>query len=141
MIVFDLECFNGHAFEGWFDDGETFHRQQEEGMVSCPVCHSTAVVQKLSPVAVRTSANAATQTGLSPEALMKLGARLAEFVETNFENVGADFAKEALRMHYGVTESKNIRGVTTHEEDRILSEEGVAVFKLPVGAKPGEDLN
>ncbi|MFU8768918.1 MAG: DUF1178 family protein, partial [Desulfotignum sp.] len=28
MIVFDLECMNGHAFEGWFQDKQDMDTQQ-----------------------------------------------------------------------------------------------------------------
>jgi hypothetical protein len=141
MIVFDLECVNGHSFEGWFDDGESFREQQEQGLVPCPVCRSAEVARKLSPVAVRTSSGAAARSRAGQEAMLEMGARIAEFIETNFENVGADFAREALKMHYGAVDQRNIRGVTTPEEDRVLSEEGVSVLKLPVAVKSGEDLN
>ena len=142
MIVFDLECHNGHAFEGWFDDGGSFVSQQEQGLVQCPVCGSTAVDKKLSPVAaLRTSPTSSSGAIPDQETLAELGRRLTDFVEANFENVGAGFAKEALKIHYGVSEKKNIRGVTTPEEDRVLSEEGVQVFRFPMPAKPDEDLN
>ena len=38
MIVYDLTCSAGHAFEGWFDSGDEFARQKEAGLVACPVC-------------------------------------------------------------------------------------------------------
>ena len=54
MIVFDLECVNGHTFEGWFDNREDMDNQQEQGILTCPVCDTNVVTQKLSAVAVRT---------------------------------------------------------------------------------------
>ena len=57
---------------------------------------------------------------------------ISEYVNKNFDNVGCEFAKEALKMHYGVTESRNIRGVSTREEEKLLSKEGIQFFKIPI---------
>ena len=65
--------------------------------------------------------------------------KVAEYVEKNFENVGNDFSKQALKMHYGAEEYRSIRGTTTAEEDKVLQKEGVPVFKVPVAKKPGRD--
>jgi len=48
----------------------------------------------------------------------------------NFEDVGPQFAKEALKIHYGASEARNIRGVSTAEEEKMLKEEGVDFFKV-----------
>jgi len=55
MIVFDLECSNGHIFEGWFDSLESFEKQNSEELVSCPHCNDTHVRKVMSPVAVKRS--------------------------------------------------------------------------------------
>ncbi|MCP4119772.1 MAG: DUF1178 family protein [Desulfobacteraceae bacterium] len=141
MIVFDLECINGHAFEGWFDHGDAFESQQEQGLVTCPVCETTSVTRKLSPIAVKTSQGAAAHSRAREEALVELHTRVSEFIENNFDNVGPNFAKEALKIHYGAEEPKNIMGTTTAEEDKLLDEEGVDVVRLPLPPKPDEDLN
>ena len=141
MIIFDLECLNGHMFEGWFEDRKDFENQQEQGMIECPVCESTCVVQKLSPVSVRTSSSAAVSMRDHQAALEELTQKVTEYVEKNFEDVGSKFSEQALKMHYGVTEYKNIRGTTTMEDEKILKQEGVPVFKIPVMKKSEEDLN
>ncbi|MEJ2169579.1 MAG: DUF1178 family protein [Desulfobacterales bacterium] len=66
------------------------------------------------------------------------GANL-EFVEKNFDDVGCDFAKEALKIHYGAAEPRNIRGVSTKEEEKTLREEGIQFFKIPLPA--GQDTD
>ena len=143
MIVFDLECINGHNFEGWFEDSNTFMQQQENGQIACPVCNTEFVEQKLSPVAVKTSSCSLVEdrTRANQTAMIELTEKINEFVEKNFENVGADFTKEALKMHYGTTDKRNIRGSTTAEEDKILDKEGIPVIKLPLPPKPEKDLN
>ena len=46
MIVFDLECREGHhRFEGWFASSEDFASQQGRGLVSCPHCGSAEVIK------------------------------------------------------------------------------------------------
>jgi hypothetical protein len=146
MIVFDLECINGHAFEGWFQDKHEMETQQEQGLLQCPVCDTTSVVQKLHPIAIRTSAPArhseahqALQAG--QEAMAELTERVVRFVEKNFEDVGPSFATEALKMHYGACEHRNIRGTTTLEEEKTLQKEGVPVLKIPIPKTPDEEFN
>ncbi|MBF0201740.1 MAG: DUF1178 family protein [Desulfamplus sp.] len=142
MIAFDLECINGHTFEGWFGDGNDFMDQQARGMIACPVCETYSVVQKLSPVAVKRSSGVSFDGNARQDVLAELSAKIVNFVENNFENVGSDFAREALKIHYGVTEPKNIRGITTAEEDKLLKKEGVPVVSL--GTRPEnekEELN
>ncbi len=29
MIAYDLQCVNGHAFEGWFEDSEAYQAQKK----------------------------------------------------------------------------------------------------------------
>jgi hypothetical protein len=53
-------------------------------------------------------------------------------VLTHTQDVGARFAEEARRMHYGEVESRGIRGRTTPEEARALDEEGIEVYSLPI---------
>lgn len=147
MIVFDLECINGHTFEGWFDDKQDLETQQEQGILQCPVCETTSVVQKLHPIAIKKSApscpgpQAQQALQASQEAMAELTEKVARFVEKNFEDVGTSFTKEALKMHYGASEHRNIRGTTTQEEEKILEKEGVPVMKVPVIKKDNEDLN
>jgi len=38
MIVFDLNCCNGHTFEVWFRSSADYDEQRTHGEVECPVC-------------------------------------------------------------------------------------------------------
>jgi len=86
MIVFDLECINGHTFEGWFDDKNDLEKQQEQGLLTCPVCETTSVVQKLHPIAIKKSSHNTSRNALQAkqEAMVELSEKLAEYVEKNF---------------------------------------------------------
>ena len=57
-------------------------------------------------------------------------------MEKNFDNVGSDFAKEALKIHYGVGEPRNIRGYSTSQEEETLRQEGISFFKVPAPDTP-----
>ena len=61
----------------------------------------------------------------------KLAKEIVDYINKNFEDVGSDFAKEALKMHYAVTEKRNIKGSATQEEEEMLEEEGIDFFKVP----------
>lgn len=132
MIVFDLECGHGHRFEGWFDDAEAFELQLTGGMIVCPYCEDTDVRKVMSPVAVKKSAPATLPQGPQSIDYRKLASEMLKFMKDNFEDVGTDFTAEALKMHYGVTEKKNIRGSATAEEEKTLKEEGVEFHKIMI---------
>ena len=138
MIAYDLECPNGHVFEGWFDNSDSFNKQQKKGLISCPVCGETNVSRRLSTfgIARRRHQDGPAADTVTPQEVMD---KIHRFVETNFEDVGVDFAKEALKMHYGVSDQRNIRGVSSSQEEDMLKEEGVSFFKLPVRPSPPEE--
>lgn len=139
MIAFDLQCANGHTFEGWFEDGRAFEVQNRKGLITCPVCNDTSVSKILSSFAIKKSFQPASAI---PENLLKLdqiNSKIADYVKKNFDDVGSDFTKEALKMHYGVIEPRNIRGVSSTEEEKTLKKEGIQFFKLPIPASSDSD--
>ncbi|MDM8536628.1 DUF1178 family protein [Desulfobacterales bacterium HSG17] len=142
MIVFDLQCANGHRFEGWFEDSLAYEDQKERSLILCPICDEKSVSKipstfaiKSSPGAIKSSSGINTPS-LPKEEIEKLGTKIADFMDKNFDNVGCDFAKEALKIHYGASEARNIRGVSTPEEEKTLKEEGVEFFKFPSSSPP-----
>lgn len=139
MIAYDLQCQNGHTFEGWFEDAKAFKKQQKTNMIACPVCDDTHVTRIPSTFAIKGSPAARKLAAYNDEASAgpqvdprKMAHAITEFFEKNFDNVGADFASEALKMHYGVKKPRNIRGVSTSKEEEILRKEGVEFVKLPL---------
>jgi hypothetical protein len=46
--VLDLQCAQGHSFEGWFGSQEDYDSQRTKGLVSCPVCNDSDILKKLS---------------------------------------------------------------------------------------------
>lgn len=138
MIAYDLQCVNGHTFEGWFEDEKAYKVQKKKALIACPICNSTSIARVPSTFAIKSS-NPFKEFSDQQADLENIGKKLVDFVEKNFDDVGADFAKEALKMHYGVTKARNIRGVSTKEEEKTLKEEGVQFFKVPMPEVPDTD--
>jgi hypothetical protein len=142
MIAFDLECIRGHVFEGWFDSLSAYEDQREKGMISCPYCDEADVRRVMSPVAIKRSDNALPAGG-GEETIdyTRLAKEIVHYLQKNFEDVGPNFAGEALKIHYGVTERRNIRGSATDAEEKMLKDEGVEFVKFPVPKIPEDKKN
>ena len=149
MIVFDLICACGFPFEGWFKDRDDYEMQLKLGALQCPECGNEQVHKVLSPVAVRKTSlvSAASPKPVSPdshpidsvsgeaEVGRKILEKLQKYVEKNFEDVGPKLAEESLKMHYGVSKQRNIRGTTSEEQEKVLKKEGIELLKIPMIVK------
>ena len=138
MIAYDLQCINGHSFEGWFEDRKAYEKQEKNGLIECPVCNSSSIVRIPSTFAIKSSTSLKEFSDQQAD-LLNSDQKIIDFVEKNFDDVGTDFSKEALKMHYGVSEARNIRGVSTKEEEKTLIKEGVQFFKVPVPVAPDSE--
>jgi hypothetical protein len=131
MIAYDVTCENGHTFEGWFADSASFEDQKSRGLIDCPYCGSTRIERIPSTFAI---GNRQKPREDSTDATPGLGmiTQIRRYVEKHFEDVGERFADEAVKIHYGEADKRNIRGTTTREEEQRLREEGVAFIKIPI---------
>ncbi len=136
MIAFDLQCANGHTFEGWFEDNKAYEEQKKKDLISCPLCNTTEVSKILSPVAIKRSTPIYNELTMDQAQLAAVGKQIVDYVHKNFDDVGCDFAKEALKIHYGVSEPRNIRGMSTPEEEKTLRKEGIDYVKIPIPPTP-----
>ena len=145
MIVFELACDCGYTFEGWFQDRQDFDEQQSASILVCPECGGRRIKKNLSPNRTQSS-RPAEDASLSckddndkPLAeTVNVLKNLQKFITENFEDVGAELATESLKIHYGVTEPRNLRGVTTPQEEEKLKEEGIELIKIPLPIKDRE---
>jgi hypothetical protein len=149
LKVFDLQCEQGHVFEGWFGSDGSYETQQARGLLSCPVCNSNRVSKKLSaprlnvshirnpaaPAADSLSGGKSTAVAApANEQLTRLQAEIMRHIRQmvrNSENVGDRFAQEARLMHEGEAQERAIRGTATPEEREELMQEGIAVMPIP----------
>ncbi|MDW7773173.1 MAG: DUF1178 family protein [Desulfobulbaceae bacterium] len=153
MIVYDLKCRCGSQFEGWFENRADFEKQSSDRLIACPLCGSDKIHKILSPVAIHAGgphpeeaaphseeepAPQPEDAETSPETVMKFFRAIQRYVEKNFEDVGSRLAEESLKIHYGVVESRNIRGVATEQEERMLTGEGIDLLKIPMLKKSSD---
>ncbi|MBW2259842.1 MAG: DUF1178 family protein, partial [Deltaproteobacteria bacterium] len=127
MIVYDLKCEGGHTFEGWFENQKAFEDQSRKKLISCPVCSETAVAVLPSSFFIKSAPTSSEKANDKPGEQATIEKTL-EFLEKNFEDVGGNFAKEALKMHYDVTEKRNIRGTSSEAEEEMLKKEDIKFF-------------
>lgn len=134
MIVYQLQCSDGHRFEAWFRDGATYDAQCDAGEIECPFCGSVKVSK--APMAPHIASGRRDQAPeeraqeVARQILQAVG-KLREQVEENCEDVGDQFAEEARRIHYGEAEKRGIYGDATDDEAADLDEEGIEFTRLP----------
>lgn len=148
MIIFDLACEQGHAFEGWFNSPADYDKQLQKGLVACARCGSTAIRrvpsaphltrsagpepdQKQAPApATREAAKPVVPAGIE-QAYQQLMAAIV----ANCDDVGSDFAEEARKIHYMEAPARAILGQASNEDYEELRDEGIDVVRLPVVKK------
>jgi hypothetical protein len=155
MIVFDLTCHDGHRFEGWFGSSADYDDQRARGLLACPHCGSDAVTKAPMAPAVPAKGNSRQEvlppevprpmanTPMPPE-MQKALAALAKAQAEALKNstwVGAKFAEETRKMHYGERDEAPIHGQASLAEAKALIEEGVPVAPLPFPVAPPDKLN
>ena len=135
MKVFNLNCDQMHAFEGWFASAEAFDAQLAGGQLQCPVCGSTSVSKALSAPRLNLGAEPPQQRQVAAmptqEQMQALFLKMAREIVANTEDVGERFAEEARRIHYKEAPERGIRGVTSRDEADALEEEGIKVVPMP----------
>lgn len=140
MIRYDLECAEGHLFDGWFSDSASFDNQAEAGIVECPVCGTCDVHKTLMAPGIPAKSNGKPDAqpvmqnaaGTPAAELTQMIRQLRKHVEDNSEYVGPRFAEEARKIHYEESEARGIYGEASLEDARELSEEGIDVQPLPL---------
>ncbi len=131
MILFNLRCGEDHTFEAWFRDGATYERQSAVGEVVCPVCGVTQIEKAPMAPRLATSASRNERDVEMAQQIRGAFAELRNHVEKSCDYVGADFAEEARKIHYGEEKKRNIYGEASSEEAKELVDEGVAFGRIP----------
>ena len=144
MVIYDLICRKEHVFEGWFPSLEAFESQRAGKQLCCPVCGSKKVDKLPNACAIHTRKEVAEPpqpaipaqkrpagAEVAPQDLKEVLLRLQHHVRENFEDVGADFTREALRIQRGESGQRPIHGTATPDEKKTLDEEEVPYVILP----------
>ena len=153
MKVLDLQCRQGHSFEGWFGSQDDYDAQRARGLVTCPICNDSEITKMLSAPRLNLGHSSAPTPGQTENApstapaaaapapaadanpVFQMRAALMHMVRhvmAHTEDVGPQFAEEARKIHYGESQERNIRGQATREETEALLEEGIDVVPLPL---------
>ncbi len=152
MKVLDLQCAQGHAFEGWFGSEEDFQSQQARALVQCPLCGDASISKKLSAPRLNLSRTSTPESsgraeqskgadqgdkalavaGPQDANMAKLWMEIGRHLMANTTDVGQRFAEEARKIHYGEAPERGIRGQTSAREARELMEEGIGVLPFAV---------
>ena len=148
MKVLNLHCGQGHVFEGWFAGEDDFQAQLGQGLLECPMCGTHEVRKALSAPRLNLGARApasppsseAAPASAPDAALQAAWLSAARRIMAESEVVGARFAEEARRMHYGEASQRAIRGQASLEETAQLLDEGIPVVPLPLPAATKETL-
>jgi hypothetical protein len=128
MILFALRCADGHEFDGWFRDGDSFEAQQKAGEIACPECGDCHVEKAVMAPNIGRSHN---RPLMSPAQMRAALVELRRQVETNCDYVGPRFAEEARKIHYGEADAHGIYGEATAKESRELKDEGISFGRIP----------
>lgn len=157
MIVYDLTCAIGHRFESWFKSAAAFEAQQQEGVVSCPLCGNRdigkapmapritrgakapassagdgdAAGKQDAPERPESSCGGAPAGGGVPPAMLEMLRQVRQHIESNCDYVGNAFPEEARRIFYGETSPRHIYGEASAEEAAALQEEGIETQRIP----------
>ena len=153
MIRYRLLCGQGHEFDAWFRDADTYDAQSQGGDVLCPHCGDSKVEKALMTPGLVTSRRARrdaaptqkkkdkNKTATASVALSPVMqeehrrdmvlAAMREHVVRNFDYLGDGFPEEARRIHRGEANARSIYGEASDKQVRELSEEGIEVFPLP----------
>jgi hypothetical protein len=136
MKVLNLRCGNGHGFEGWFGSDDDFMAQNGGGLIECPLCADKVIARM--PAAPRLNLSGAREPEASPQAAPQPADLQAAWLAgvrhlmAHTEDVGARFAEEARRIHYGEKPQRGIRGQATAEEREALRDEGIETLSVPL---------
>ncbi len=132
MIRYTLNCKNGHQFDSWFSNSDSFEKLRKKGLLECAVCSSKEIEKSLMAPKIAPSSDKKTETLISTQSeLEKEIKALKHKIKRTATDVGENFSSEARAMHYGEKEEKPIIGKATMEEAKDLAEEGVPFIPLP----------
>ncbi len=101
---------------------------KSSGIITCPICNDNQVEKAFSTFAIKRHGEKKQEKADPYHVLQKI----YEYIDKNFEDVGLDFAREALKIHLGESKKRPIKGMSLPDEEKLLKDEGVPFFKIPI---------
>ena len=134
MIKYNLKCKNNHEFESWFSNSNEFERLKKKNMLECIYCSSKSVKKSIMAPMISIVKEKNNEIKNLDKILKKEREnliKLRNYVEKNFEYVGANFSKKVRDIYYDKKSKKTIYGTTTLKERKELAEEGIDLLSIP----------
>ncbi len=134
MIKYNLKCKKcKNIFDSWFSSSNEFDRLKKLKLLNCEKCKSLNVEKSLmSPQVINRSKNIRLNDDSKKTKLLKKKLKeYQNFIKTNFEYVGNNFAYEARSIHYNKKKSKGIYGKASIEDVKNLRDEGIETETIP----------
>ena len=134
MIKYNLKCENNHEFESWFSDSKEFDKLDKKDLLECIYCSSKKINKSIMSPMVSLHKKQKNQLNELDKILKNEREKLLKirnYVEKNFEYVGANFSKKVREIYYDKKNQKAIYGTTTQKERNELNEEGIELLSVP----------
>ena len=135
MIKYQLICNDCNlVFDSWFASSKEFERLKKKKFLSCHKCNSIEIEKSLMKPNVLNKNNSQRETILKEVSLniKKTIKEYQNFIKTNFDYVGNNFAYEARSIHYDKKKrKKGIFGKVSKEDLTELKEEGIKSQSIP----------
>lgn len=145
MFIVNLQCSDGHSFEGWYDSAHDYYLRFKNSEISCPTCNNSNVKRKSSAAKLLKSSNKTKQKNFAhlgkaiifhngnhikvnseitmTVEIQKAIARIVQKIKNsnnNEKNRFTERVQETIMKH----DSKEV------ENEQLTDEEGVPYFKI-----------
>ena len=131
MIKYKLNCLDCNlSFDSWFASSKEYEKLKKKRLLNCHNCNSFKVEKTIMSPRLINKSNKKIHLNFK-----KINKKLQEyqnFIKTNFDYVGKNFAHEARAIHYNEKKNKKgIYGTASNNEIKELKEEGINTKVIP----------
>ena len=135
MIKYELICKQCNiTFDSWFAASKEYDKLKKKKLLNCYSCGSLRVEKNLmAPKLIQKLDHEKTEKEqLKYKKIKKKITEYQNFIKTNFEYVGDNFAYEARLIHYkDKIKKKGVYGTATKKDLKELKEEGIDTQLIP----------
>jgi len=131
MIKYKLNCLDCNlSFDSWFASSKEYEKLKKKKLLNCHNCNSFKVEKTIMSPRLINKSNK--KTHLNFKKINKKFQEYQNFIKTNFDYVGKNFAHEARAIHYNEKKNKKgIYGTASNNEIKELKEEGINTKVIP----------
>lgn len=117
MKVLDLQCRQGHSFEGWFGSQDDYDDQRGRGLVTCPVCNDSEIVKMLSAPRLNLGHGTPPLSPASPASATPAVPSGTAQAPTALDSIAAGGADGNVQQQMQAALLNMVRHVMAHTED------------------------